>query len=234
MYTKVYSLESSLKANSHDFAKVLQYDPKKDKIVRIDLSESNTDLDQVDFRDTVALAAYIDNYIKKVKAKFVFGGYNEFRSLYSRSDVFSGPFASGEPRRLHLGTDIWAAAGTSVHAPLGGMVHSFAYNNQFGDYGGTIILQHQLDTQSFHTLYGHLSLNSLNGLREGQYFSRGQKIAELGIPEENGMWPPHLHFQLIKDMELKEGDYPGVCRYSQRQHYLNNCPDPDLILGYEV
>jgi hypothetical protein len=45
--------------------------------------------------------------------------------------------------------------------PLGGMVHSFAYNDQFGDYGATIVLLHQLDGMPFYTLYGHLSLKIL-------------------------------------------------------------------------
>ena len=47
---------------------------------------------------------------------------------------------------------------------------------------------------------------------------------------ENGNWPPHLHFQIIEDMELKEGDYPGVCTSANREKYLANCPNPDLIL----
>lgn len=57
-----------------------------------------------------------------------------------------------------------------------------------------------------------------------------EQIGELGLPAENGQWPPHLHFQLIASMEGWEGDYPGVCRYSEKDHYLLNCPDPDLIL----
>jgi len=31
-------------------------------------------------------------------------------------------------------------------------------------------------------------------------------------------------------MQLKQGDYPGVCKYSEQAKYLQNCPDPDLIL----
>ena len=60
------------------------------------------------------------------------------------------------------------------------------------------------------------------GLVNGNYYAWGH--------HENGHWPPHLHFQIILDMQLKEGDYPGVCKYSEREKYLANCPDPDLIL----
>jgi len=109
-------------------------------------------------------------------------------------------------------------------------VHSFAFNNQFGDYGATLILSHNIEEVSFHTLYGHLSLNSIKNFREGENVRKGDVIGEFGIPMENGQWPPHLHFQVIVDMEDQIGDYPGVCKYSEREKYLNNCPDPDLIL----
>jgi peptidoglycan LD-endopeptidase LytH len=116
-------------------------------------------------------------------------------------------------------------------APLDGIVHSYAFNNAYGDYGATIILTHNLDGRTFHTLYGHLSLNSLKNLHEGQNIKRGDVFAEFGIPFENGQWPPHLHFQIILDMQGMKGDYPGVCAYAERANYLANCPDPDLILG---
>jgi peptidoglycan LD-endopeptidase LytH len=135
-----------------------------------------------------------------------------------------------EPRRLHLGIDIWGPAGTKVMAPLNGVVHSFAFNNNDSDYGATLILTHNIGGISFHTLYGHLSLNSLKNGYEGKNISRGEVIGEFGMRFENGNWPPHLHFQLIRDMQGWKGDYPGVCRFSQRSEWLENCPDPDLVL----
>jgi len=149
----------------------------------------------------------------------------------SFSDLSSPTGGQGaEPRRLHLGIDIWGKPYTKVMAPLDGIVHSFAFNNAFGDYGATIILTHNLDGEAFHTLYGHLSLNSIKNINEGDRIKRGDVFAEFGIPFENGQWPPHLHFQLIIDMEGMKGDYPGVCKFSEREKYLANCPDPDLIL----
>lgn len=138
---------------------------------------------------------------------------------------------SGGPRRLHLGTDIWGKTFTKVMAPLNGIVHSFAFNNGFGNYGATIVLTHNLEGHTFHTLYGHLSLNSLKNLQEGQNVKKGDVFAEFGPPAENGQWPPHLHFQIIIDMQGLKGDYPGVCAFSEREKWLVNCPDPDLILN---
>jgi len=135
-----------------------------------------------------------------------------------------------EPRRLHLGIDIWGKPHSKVMAPLDGIVHSFAFNNAFGDYGATIIFTHNLNGETFYTLYGHLSLNSIKNIQEGDHIKKSDVFAEFGIPFENGQWPPHLHFQIILDMEGNKGDYPGVCKYSEKEKYLSNCPDPDLIL----
>jgi murein DD-endopeptidase MepM/ murein hydrolase activator NlpD len=144
--------------------------------------------------------------------------------------VFDGARPGEEPRRLHLGVDIWGPAGTPVYAFMGGMIHSFAFNAPYGDYGATLILLHQLDGAPFYSLYGHLSLRDIQNVSAGQYISIGDTIGHFGELPENGHWPPHLHFQIILDMELKEGDYPGVCRFSEKEKYLANCPDPDLIL----
>jgi peptidoglycan LD-endopeptidase LytH len=116
-------------------------------------------------------------------------------------------------------------------APLDGIIHSFAFNNQFGDYGATIILSHILDKISFYTLYGHLSLNSIKNIQEGSRIEKGEIFAEFGIPAENGQWPPHLHFQIIKEIGEWKGDYPGVCKFSERDKWLSNSPDPAIILN---
>ena len=58
----------------------------------------------------------------------------------------------------------------------------------------------------------------------------GETIGHFGAANENGNWPPHLHFQIILNMGNYNGDYPGVCKRSEREEYLQNCPDPDIIL----
>lgn len=195
-------------------------------MLRFDFTAVNTQLSAGLFNNTDRFSLYINDML--AGATYGMGGYDELRTVYARSAVFDHPV---EPRRLHLGHDIWGRAGTPVHAPLEGQVHSFAFNNQFGDYGATIILKHQIAGCTFHTLYGHLSLADIQQLREGQTINRGQEFAHFGIAEENGHWPPHLHFQVIEHMDGYMGDYPGVCRLSERAMYLANCPDPDLILG---
>lgn len=115
-------------------------------------------------------------------------------------------------------------------APLDGIVHSFGCHPALGDYGAVIILSHNIERISFYTLYGHLSLSSIKNLHEGNVVTRGDVFAEFGIPQENGQWPPHLHFQVMRDMQGWKGDYPGVCAFSEKDQWLQNCINPDLIL----
>jgi murein DD-endopeptidase MepM/ murein hydrolase activator NlpD len=213
--------------HSAGFHPVVPFDPARERLYPFDFTEDNTDLSAEDIADTERLAAYISRTLRAHGTRYGFGGYAEHRTLYSRSRHFD---SGEEPRRLHLGVDIWGPAGTKVMAPLDGIVHSFAFNNNDSDYGATLILTHQLEGIGFHTLYGHLSLNSLKNLYEGKRVTGGEVIAEFGMRFENGNWPPHLHFQLIADMQGWKGDYPGVCRYSERDRWLANCPDPDVIL----
>lgn len=232
-------LYERLSANT-DFHKVVDFDPSKEKLIKLDFSQANEELINVDVSDNDHLSSYINKKLKTAKAKFGIGGYNENRVLYKKYNLFNSKSSQVSPiggdlegalRTIHLGIDIWGEAGTKVYAPLGGIVHSFAFNNNNGDYGATIILLHQLNTLTFYTLYGHLSLEDIAKISEFQYVIRGQVVGHFGPPAENGNWPPHLHFQVIKDIGVNEGDYPGVCAPNERNKYLSNCPDPDAILG---
>jgi len=196
----------------------------------MDFTAANKNITEALLLNTEAFSNYINGLLKQKNCTYGIGGYNEHRTIYSRSNVFDAGNSSEEPRRLHLGIDIWGKGGTPVFAPIGGVVHSFAFNNRFGDYGTTIILLHQLNGEQFYILYGHLSLADLTDLAVGKYVSAGEIVGHFGEPVENGGWPPHLHIQVIKDMQNNVGDFPGVCRYSEREAYLRNCPNPDFIL----
>lgn len=216
-----------LQKYSHDFFNVVPFDATKDNLFPINLTASNTGLNTMLLNDVNSFSTYISQKITAANCKYGIGGYAEDRVVYKVFNQFTN---QQQPRTIHLGIDVWGEVNTPIYAPLGGMVHSVAFNNNNGDYGATIVLQHQLETLQFHTLYGHLSLQSIANVTEGQYINRGNSIGYFGNTQENGGWPPHLHFQIIEDMELKEGDYPGVCAKNEQEKYLNNCPNPDLIL----
>jgi murein DD-endopeptidase MepM/ murein hydrolase activator NlpD len=222
-------LENLLKHHWETYHPVVEFNPLVDKLLRLDFTEKNRELTEATVGTTEHFIQYINSKLQAANARYGIGGYDEHRTLYSRSAVFDAK-EGAEPRRLHLGIDIWGKPYSKVMAPLDGIVHSFAFNNAFGDYGATLILTHNLEGTNFQTLYGHLSLNSIKNIQEGDSVRKGDVIAEFGIPFENGQWPPHLHFQLIEDMQGRKGDYPGVCRFSEREQYLGNSPDPDIVL----
>ncbi len=212
------------------FHPVVQFDAGREKLLPLDFTEQNGELTADIIGDTGRFSEYIHGKLEGARAKFGIGGYAEHRTVYSRSRVFDAPVPGEEPRRLHLGIDIWGKAGTPVFAFMDSAIHSFAFNDQYGDYGATIVLQHTIDDLSFYTLYGHLSLKDIQSITAGAVVKKGECMAHFGVPKENGHWPPHLHLQIILHMEGRQGDYQGVCKYSEREKYLANCPDPDIIL----
>jgi peptidoglycan LD-endopeptidase LytH len=227
------SLLDVLKKRKGSFHPVVPFEPARDKLLKLDFTENNKEISDEMLGDTNKFTGYINEKLKNSNARYGIGGYNEHRIVYRMSRVFDPVKPGDEPRRLHLGTDIWGKPRTAVMAPMDGIVHSFGIHDEPGNYGTVIILSHRLDGKVFFTLYGHLGQNSVKNLEEGDRVAAGDIFGELGIPAENGQWPPHLHFQIIIDLDNYRGDYPGVCKYSEREAYLANSPDPDLILNLD-
>lgn len=224
-------LPDLLHSNREQFSPVMAFQPGSNRLLPMDFTAANTALSPELLADTAAFTTYVEQCLAQADATHGVGGYDELRTVYGRSELF-GSSATEEPRRLHLGIDIWTKAGTPVFAFMDSCVHSFAYNDHFGDYGATLILAHELGGICFYSLYGHISLADITGIREGQAITKGTVIAHLGEIRENGHWPPHLHFQLMAEMENRKGDYPGVCKASERAYYLSNCPDPESVLQW--
>ena len=225
---KSKSFTDFLKNISSEPCHVLDASIPKTEYTPLDLSEANTELNTVDVSSSSKLETYIHNHIKKQRAKVAFGGYLEVRTIYKRSKHFNNTEA--EERNIHLGIDLWCEANTPIFTPLVGTVHSFKNNTNYGDYGPTIILKHHIEGIEFYTLYGHLSLTSMDNLKVGNVFKQGEQIATLGDATVNGDYPPHLHFQIIKDLQGFVGDYPGVCSKQDLAFFKTNCPDPNLLL----
>lgn len=192
-----------------------------------DFSDRNKKLISIDLNNKKKFISYINKTLEINGCIFGVGGYGENRIIYRRSNLFENNI---EPRTVHLGIDVWMPAKTPVYSPLEAIVHSFKDNNNLGDYGPTIILQHYLHGVKFYTLYGHLSRMSLKKIKVGMRIKKGQQIATLGNYDENGQWPSHLHFQIISNLLRNKGDFPGVATVSSQKNYLALCPDPNLIL----
>ncbi len=159
------------------------------------------------------------------------GPYLEERAVY-RTDQFADA-ASPERRTRHLGIDLFAPAGTALHAPLPGMVESVTYNADPLDYGHTLILRHETDRGTpFWTLWGHLDGSLPTLCKPGQKVAAGDLIARIGDWPENGGWAPHLHVQIMTSLLglSGRGNFAGVGHASLIDTWSDICIDPNLIL----
>lgn len=161
-------------------------------------------------------------------AVLAIGHYCENREVYS-GEAFD--VSSPNRRTVHLGVDLFAPAGTPVHAAHDGVVHLFNDNNVYLDYGPVIVLQHETgDGIAFWTLYGHLSRPSLEGLYHGKPIKAGEQIATMGEEHENVGWPPHTHFQLLTDLCGMGLDVYGVAPLLELPLWRSISPNPNLLL----
>jgi murein DD-endopeptidase MepM/ murein hydrolase activator NlpD len=105
----------------------------------------------------------------------------------------------------HLGED-WVIDGGKGQA-LGHSVHSIGNGlvvlarDIRADWGNVVVIRHAwIQDRSIHfadSLYGHLDRIMV---REGQQVTRGQQVGTIG--NNHGMYPPHLHFEIHKDLSI--------------------------------
>ena len=212
------------------FASLFHPRPDVENSIALDLSRAHA-IPETNLRNPLAFENYLHSRFEKTGTMIALGGYLEPRNLYRDAQLFNKT-NDEEERYIHLGVDIWMSAGTEVYAPLEGKVHSFADNAGYGNYGPTIILEHNPAADiRFYTLYGHLSQADLETVSIGKRIEKGQCFAHLGKAEENGNWAAHLHFQIILDIGNNFGDYPGVASDKMLAYEKFNCPDPNIIIN---
>ncbi|MEO6524521.1 MAG: peptidoglycan DD-metalloendopeptidase family protein [Mucilaginibacter sp.] len=226
---KHQQLKQYVTNNAGKIGKLIFFEPKRHKLLLFDFTANNAELTPELLGSTEQLSFWVFDKMKVDNCRYGIGGYLEDRVLYNGTKLFN---TDGDIRSLHLGVDIWGDAETTVYNPIAGKVHSYQDNSGEGNYGPTIILEHDLDGLKLYSLYGHLSHESLMGLHIGMPMAKGEPVGHFGDCEENGNWPPHLHFQLMFDMEGNVGDYPGACRLSEKESYQQNIADPNVILQF--
>ena len=163
---------------------------------------------------------------------FLLGYYNEPRLVYTDNAFRQGPWRASDRRTVHLGVDVFASAGTEIHAPLDGVVCVVENREASLDYGGMVVLQHTTSSgDSFYSLYGHLNPDVCLKLDQGQKLKAGEVFAELGAQEQNGGWAPHLHLQLAMGINGLGTDWPGVANPDDRDFWNAQCPNPAVLLN---
>ncbi len=224
---------SWLKGQSH-YSPVCSLPDSVDEMLLLDTSVSSPYLEN--YRegeyDVLKMQRSLERALEDTGALVGIGRYNEYRLIYQSEDFND---ATGHRRTLHLGIDIFQPAGSPVYCPLGAEVFSIADHGAAFDYGGTVILKHSFYTGDhqefeFYTLYGHLSFQSTRHLKIGQKVYAGEILGQMGTPEENGNWPPHVHFQIVTDMLDEANTFVGVGSHAHRDLWRALCLNPNLIL----
>jgi 4-aminobutyrate aminotransferase-like enzyme/Ser/Thr protein kinase RdoA (MazF antagonist) len=158
------------------------------------------------------------------------GPWGEERPVYS-SDAFRSVFAPDQRRSLHLGLDLFAPAGSNVRTPLDGIVVDLLETDVPLDYGHAVLLRHEPGNLVFHSLWGHLSAQTVRDRRMGERLSAGDVVGQLGGPHENGNWQPHVHIQLITYEPERAADVIGAGEARYREVWEEIFPDPLAFAG---
>ncbi|MEQ1691926.1 MAG: aminotransferase class III-fold pyridoxal phosphate-dependent enzyme [Gemmatimonas sp.] len=220
-----------IRAHASEFAPLVGQDLRSTPVAPIDLSVGGTLLSSHTADNTPeAVDGRVRRTLAEHGALVGVGGYDEARVMYEWTDEPE----SAERRTIHMGLDLSMAAGTPLYAPLDGVVHGFEDADHHHDYGPVIVLRHRTtgaDPVEFFTLYGHLTRDSLAGLRVGTAVARGTEFARIGSAPTNGDWWQHVHVQLVTDMLDVACNVDGAVRASQRVVWRSLCPDPNLLLG---
>ena len=148
----------------------------------------------------------IEKLQKENPNKIITGGYLEPRCIYSSSSYEKIGNFGNESRTIHLGLDFWLPPGTQVNSMFDGEVVVAVNDKGHKEYGGLLILKHNINNLEFYTLYGHNTVESVLKNKVGSKVKKGDLIAEIGNYPGNGNWAPHLHFQIILSMLNYEVD----------------------------
>ena len=141
----------------------------------------------------------IFNELKNSGKKWGIGEYLEERKNILRGSIN----IINEKRIYHLGLDIIVPYNSVVFCPLDGYVHKLGKENQKGNYGGYLILKHQVNNHTFYSLYGHLK--TPHKVQLGEKILAGQELALIGKESDSGGWFCHLHLQIITQKALTKG-----------------------------
>jgi hypothetical protein len=191
----------------------------------LDLSDSGSAVDRLDPLDPDGFQRWLDDAMGTGYAWGI-GNYLECRTKLLRHF----PQMQEEGRCYHLGVDIVLPKGSPLYAPLPGKVAAAGYEKGQGNYGGYLLLAHDLPaSERFYTFYGHLEPTLTAAA--GTVLGAGETMARTGGFAENGNWFYHTHLQIITPLGLADGyDTRGYCTPEMLGHIRERCPDPAPLL----
>jgi 4-aminobutyrate aminotransferase-like enzyme/Ser/Thr protein kinase RdoA (MazF antagonist) len=188
-----------------------------EQLVPVDLSASGALFDGIDPSDSEALRTAARTGILGHDTATPVGRYGEPRFL----TPCRRRTGEHEPDNVHLGIDVFAAAGTAVHAPLAGVVEDT------GIAGVDLVLRHEpAEGVDFRTLYTGLSVE----------VSAGERVAPHGLlghvaADTDDRLPPRVRVQIATVPLGEWSAVPIAVTHSDRGVWEALFPDPTPLLG---
>jgi len=108
-----------------------------------------------------------------------------------------------EQRYYHLGLDIIVPFNTPMYSPMDAEVYKTGKETTVGNYGGYIVLKHDINGVVFYSFYGHLKTPHL--VNAGDHIKAGQKFAHIGEESDSGGWFCHVHLQILTQEAIDDG-----------------------------
>jgi 4-aminobutyrate aminotransferase-like enzyme/Ser/Thr protein kinase RdoA (MazF antagonist) len=223
-----------LEGKAGTFSHIVDFDLSLDPVLLLDLSVGGRHLGESDVRkDPERMMRHIKGCAADSDKSIAIGKYDEVRGIYHEPAFCFESNDGPDWRSLHLGVDLFLEEGSPVYAPIAGRVAGHKCEGESGGYGSVLLLEHEIGQSGalFYTLYGHLGSDVLDVHAAGDVLDSGDLIGHVGRVDENGGWPPHLHFQIVADHLGRGPAFPGVARADQREIWTDLSPDPNLILG---
>lgn len=186
--TLSHQLEWQLPGQEQRQQKVLQLTKREYKVQRIEgvaskyVSPPKEVLARIRSDNSLIASARAKKSVNSAfRQAFIMPAKGPISGVYGSRRVFNG-----EPKRPHFGLDIAGPVGTTIVAPIDGVV-TLAHDDMYYS-GGTLIIDHGLGVSS---TFIHLS--SLD-VKVGDVVVQGQKIAEMGATGR--VTGPHLDWRI--------------------------------------
>ncbi|NQZ77972.1 MAG: peptidoglycan DD-metalloendopeptidase family protein [Ekhidna sp.] len=171
----------------------------KGKPYIFDFSSNNPKTLEYDAEDFSQFNQLVFDELNNSSCQWGIGKYLEERKSLLRGY----PNIIEEGRFYHLGLDIIVPYNTPMFAPLEGEVYLTGKEKQIGNYGGFIMLKHNVSGVVFYSLYGHVQTPHLFSV--GEQIKAGQEFARIGKESDSGGWFCHTHLQILTQQAIDDG-----------------------------
>lgn len=171
----------------------------KGKPYLFDFSSNNPKTSEYNLTDFHQFNQMIFEEMEKSSCQWGIGKYLEERKNILREY----PNIIEEQRYYHLGLDIVVPYDTPMFAPLDAEVYRVGKEEQIGNYGGYIMLKHDINEVIFYSFYGHLK--TPHTVQVGDKIKAGEKFTCIGQESDSGGWFCHTHLQILTQQAIDDG-----------------------------